>query len=63
VQLDDDAIVVLEIGDRAAFYNRDAGRDCSIVTAGIRRIGQVVNLSLSANASASHVGDRNARQF
>jgi hypothetical protein len=28
VQLDDDAIVVLEIGDRAALYNRRAGCDC-----------------------------------
>ena len=33
VQLDDGAIFVLEIGDRAALYNRHAGYDCRIAAA------------------------------
>src|SRR5580704_6543650 len=63
VQLDDDAMVVLEIGDRAALYNRDASRDCCIIAAEIRRTRQVVNLSLSGNAGAPYVSYGNARQF
>jgi hypothetical protein len=59
MQLDDDALVVLEIGDRTALDDRDAGCDCRIVAAEVRRAGQIVDLTLSVNTGATGVSDRN----
>lgn len=63
MQLDDDALVILEVGDRAAFNNRHARGDCRIVAAKIRRRGQIVDLALGGNTGAAHISDRDAREF
>src|SRR5580692_7579050 len=63
MQLDDDALIVLEIGDRAALNDRHAGGDCRIVAAEICRTGEIVDLTLSVNAGGAYVSDRNARDF
>jgi hypothetical protein len=63
MQLDDDALVVLEIGDRTAFDDRHAGCDCRILAAEVRRAGQIVDLTLGGNAGATDVSDRNTRDF
>src|ERR1700723_313802 len=63
VQRDHDAVLILEIGDRAALADRDTGGICRIVAAQIRRIGQIVDLALGANAGAAYVGDRDSREL
>src|SRR5271156_1913299 len=63
VQLDYDAVVVLEIRDRAAGNDRRTGGDCRIVASQIRRLGQIIDLALCGNAGAAYVDDRNAREF
>jgi hypothetical protein len=63
VQLDYDAFLVLEIGDRAALNNRHAGCYRRIVATQIRRRGQIVDLTLRSNAGSAHISDRDAREF
>jgi hypothetical protein len=63
MQLDDNAFVVLEIGDRTALDDRHASCDCRIVAAEIRRAGQIIDLTLGGNTGAADVSDRNARDF
>src|SRR5271163_3477618 len=63
MQLDDDAFLVLQIGDRAAGTDRKASCDCRKIATEIRRTGQVVDLALSGNTGTAHVSDRNAREL
>src|SRR5271156_1191033 len=63
VQLDHDAVVVLEVRDRAAGNDRRTGGDCRIVATQIRWLGEIIDLALCSNAGAAYVNDRNAREF
>src|SRR5258706_13227499 len=63
MQLDYDALLVLEIGDGAALNDRDAGGDRRIVAGEIRRTGGIIDFTLGVDSSATNVRDRYARQF
>src|ERR1700722_6338977 len=63
MQLDDDALVVLQIRDGPALDDRHAGCDRRIVAAEVRRAVQIVDLPLGGNTGATDVSDRNARDF
>jgi len=55
VQLDYDALLVLQIGDRAAGNDRRAGRDCRIVATEICGTGEIVDLTLGVDAGGAYV--------
>src|ERR1700722_3595374 len=63
MQLDYDALLVLEIGDGAALNDRYAGGDRRIVAGEIRRSGQIIDLALGVDSSSTNVRDRYARQL
>src|SRR5712672_708286 len=63
MQLDYDALLVLEIGDGAALNDRDAGGDRRIVAGEIRRTGQIIDFTLGVDSSCANVRDRYARQL
>ena len=57
VQFDNDALVVLEIGDRATLNYRQSGCDCRIIATEIRRTDQIVDFTLSGNPGAADVNN------
>src|SRR6202166_3981559 len=63
MQLDYDALLVLEIGDGAALDDRHAGGDRRIVAGEIRRTGQIIDFPLGVDSSRANVRDRYARQL
>src|SRR5580704_15853679 len=63
MQLDYDALLVLEIGDGAALNDRHAGGDRRIVPGEIRRSGQIIDFTLGVDSSCANVRDRYARQL
>src|ERR1700731_1949153 len=63
MQLDYDALLILEIGDGAALDDSHAGRDRRIVAGEIRRTGQIIDFTLGVDSSCANVGDRYARQL
>src|SRR6202035_756401 len=63
MQLDYDALLVLEIGDGATLNNRHAGGDRRIVAGEISRTGQIVDFTLSVDSSCTNVRYRYARQL
>src|SRR5882672_11617881 len=63
MQLDYDALLVLEIGDGAALNDRHAGGDRRIVAGEIRRTGQIVDFTLGIDSSSANVRNRYSRQF
>src|SRR5580692_8874180 len=63
MQLDDDALLVLEIGDGAALNDRNTGGDRRIAAGKIRRIGQIIDFTLGVDSSCANVRDRYARQL
>src|SRR5882724_7457064 len=63
MQLDYDALLVLEIGDGTALNDRHAGGDRRIVASEIRRTGQIIDFTLGVDSSRANVRDRYARQL
>src|ERR1700692_3819224 len=63
MQLDYDALLVLEVGDGAALNDRHAGGDRGIVAGEIRRTGQIIDFTLGVDARFANVRDRYARQL
>src|SRR6267154_5377848 len=63
MQLDYDALLVLEIGDGAALDDRHAGGDRRIVAGEISRTGEIIDFALGVDSSSTNVRDRYARQF
>src|SRR6267143_3763812 len=63
MQLDYDALLVLEIGDGAALNDSHAGGDRRIAPGEIRRTGQIIDFTLGADSSCTNVRDRYARQL
>src|SRR5258707_6230897 len=63
MQLDYDALLVLEIGDGAALNDRHAGGDRRIAAGEIRRTGQIIDFTLGVDSSCANVHDRYARQL
>src|SRR6202049_2337271 len=63
MQLDYDALLVLEIGDGAALNDRHTGGDRRIVAGEIRRTGQIIDFTLGIDSSCANVRDRYARQL
>src|SRR5260370_13011660 len=63
MQLDYDALLVLEIGDGAALNDRHAGGDRRIVAGEIRPTGQIIDFTLGVDSSCANVRDRYARQL
>src|SRR6202051_1786780 len=63
MQLDDDALLVLEIGDGAALNDRHAGSDRRIVAGEISRTGEIIDFTLGVNSSSTNIRDRYARQL
>src|SRR6267143_567992 len=63
MQLDYDALLVLEISDGAALNDRQAGGDRRIVAGEIRRTGQIIDFTLGVDSSSADVRDRYARQL
>ena len=61
MQLDDDALLVLEIGDGTTLNDRHAGGDRRIVAGEISRTGEIVDLTLGVDSSSTNVRDRYAR--
>src|SRR5260221_12526392 len=63
MQLDYDALLVLEVGEGAALNDRQAGGDRRIVAGEIRRTGQIIDFTLGVDSSCANVRDRYARQL
>jgi len=63
MQLDYDALLVLEIGDGAALDDRHAGGDRRIVAGEIRRTGEIIDFTLGVDSSSNNVRDRYARRL
>src|SRR5258708_23420196 len=63
MQLDYDALFVLEMGDGAALKDGYAGGDRRIVAGEIRRTGQIIDFTLGVDSSSTNVRDRYARQL
>src|ERR1700681_207219 len=63
MQLDYDALLVLQIGDGAALNDRHAGAYRRIVAGEIRRTGQIIDFALGVDSSCTNVRDRYARQL
>src|ERR1700738_150617 len=63
MQLDYDALLVLEIGDGAALNDRHAGGDRRIVAGEIGRTGEIIDFTLGVDSGSASVRDRYARQF
>src|ERR1700691_4964051 len=63
MQLDYDALFVLEIGDGAALNDRYAGGDRRIVARETLRSGQIIDFTLGVDSSSPNVRDRYARQL
>src|ERR1700681_675271 len=63
MQLDYDALLVLEVSDGAALNDRYAGGDRRIIAGEIRRTGQIIDFTLGIDSSCANVRDRYARQL
>src|SRR3984893_493925 len=63
MQLDYDALLVLEIGDGAALNDRYAGGDRRIVAGEIRGTSEIIDFTLGVDSSCANVRDRYARQL
>src|SRR5882762_6978871 len=63
MQLDYDALLVLEIGDGAAFNDRHAGGDRRIVAGEIRRTRPLIDFALGVDSGCTNVRDRYAQQL
>src|ERR1700733_2312605 len=63
MQLDDDAFLVLKIGDRTSLDDRHTGGYRRIVAREISRRGQIVDLALRVDAGSAYISDRDAREF
>src|SRR5260370_42343037 len=63
MQLDYDALLVLEIGDGAALNDRHAGGDRRIAAGEIRRTAQIIDFTLGADSRCANVRNRYARQL
>src|ERR1700685_1029899 len=63
MQLDYDALLVLEIGDGTALDDRHAGGDRPIVAGEISRTGEIIDFTLGVDSSCPNVRDRYAGQL
>src|SRR5271156_5213641 len=63
MQLDYDALLVLEISDGATLNDRHAGGDGRIVAGEIRRTRQIIDFPLGVDSSCANIRDRYAGQL
>ena len=63
VQLDHDAMLVLEIGNRSAAADRGTGRNRYVIAVEILQLGKIVNLAGSRDVGHTDVDDRETLQF